>query len=594
MLLAAFLCSHLFGPEISLDVDAREAGYGLVHTHETLAVQPGNITLSYPKWHPGNHRPTGPINDMLNLKFSINGRTIPWKRDPVELYRFNLTIPQGASELEITFDDAAEAGTTFTPHLARLEWNRFLLYPTGKASDSIQVQAQVTLPAEWTLATPLLKEPTGGNRIPLRTVSLTEFVDSPGLAGKNFRRVDLSNSEAIDIVGETPASLGITPETTAATMRLVAEANALFGAKHYRHYDFLVSVSNLGGFMGLEHHECSEDGSGLDTFTSASGPLGYGELVAHEYAHSWNGKYRRPFGLATPTYDEPMKGDLLWVYEGMTQFWGEVLAARSGLATQEEFRQDLANYAATLSLGGRDWRPVEDTAVSVSVLRGTSRTWGATRRGLDYYDEAVFTWLEVDSIIRKLTNDKKSIDDFCKLFHGGKSGPPTVKTYTFEDVVSSLNAVAPYDWATLLRTRIYALQSSLSLSGVESEGWQLVWSESTLMPGRMKFRGNGAFYTLGASISPDGTVTDVILAMPAGVAGLRPGMKIKSVNGEKYSDASLLTAIQSKKELDLGIEYGGESSNVHIAYSGGLKVPHLERIPSVPDQLSELAKPHAG
>lgn len=592
MVFSALLLAFL-EPDIVLDIDAKEAMFGLVHTRERLTVKPGRLTLSYPRWHPGNHRPTGPINDMLNLKFTVDGKTLPWTRDDVDLYHFIVDIPSGASTLDIEFDDAAEAGSTFTPHLARLEWNRFLLYPSNRASADVMVQAQVSLPPEWTLATPLLRVPTGGNDIALRTVSLTEFVDSPGLAGKNFRRVEIGDAESLDIAGETSAATGITAETSAACGRLVEEAKALFGVKHYRHYDFLVSASNMGGYMGLEHHECSEDGGGLDTFTSPSGNLGFGGLIAHEYAHSWNGKYRRPAGLATSNYDEPMKGDLLWVYEGMTQFWGEFLAARSGFYTPEEFRQGLANTAANLSLGGRNWRTLEDTAVSVSVLRGSPRAWSAERRGLDYYDEAIFTWLEVDSILRRESKGRKSIDDFCKVFHGGKGGAPTVVTYTFEDVVKTLDSVVHYDWANVLNTRIRTLQPELSLAGLEAEGWRLVWTDAPNAAGRMRGRDNDAFYTLGLRIGPDGAVTDVVRNMPGGAAGLRPGMKVKTLNGEKFTDAKLLDVLRSKSELDFAVEYGGDTRLVHVPYSGGLQYPHLARIDSVPDLLSELAKPHS-
>ena len=592
MLLAALLCARLSEPDITLDIDAKQAQYGLVHTHETLVVKPGTLTLSYPKWHPGNHRPTGPNNNMLNHRFSANGQTIPWKRDDVELFRFNLDIPSGVTKLDVEFDDAAEAGSTFTPHLARLQWNRFLLYPTGRPSADITVQAEVSVPQDGTLATPLLKIPTGGNHIPLRTCSLTELVDSPGLAGKYFKRVDLGTNESLNIAAETADGLAIKPETVAGSMRLVEEANALFGARHYRHYDFLVSASNGGAFLGLEHHECSEDGGGLGMFTTPAGLLDYGGLVAHEYAHSWNGKYRRPAGLATPTYDDPMKGDLLWVYEGMTQFWGQVLSARCGLATPQEFRQEIAESAADLSFGGRDWRTVEDTAISVSVLRGVGGPWRYLRRGLDYYSEAVFTWLEVDSIIRKQTANRKSIDDFCKLFHGGKSGPPAIRPYTLDEVIATLNAVAPYDWAGLLKERMATLQPKLSLAGLENEGWRLVWDETPDPAGRRP-RTFAEYYAIGATFAADGKVNEALPPKAAYQAGLRPGMKVLTVNGEKFDTAKLTAALKSHAEFDLSIEYGGETRTIHIPYSAGLKYPHLVRIEGVPDQLSELASHHA-
>ncbi len=591
----------LFAPVLQsgaliVSVDAREARFGMVHIKETIPVRPGKFTLSFPKWQPGGHRP-GSIDGMVNLVFRAGSQTLTWRRDDVEMFHFVVDVPDNVTSIDAEFDDHAQPGTSFTPSIARLGWQRCVLYPTGQKSDDVQVSAKVTLPMGWRMATALIKGPSTTDQVEFPTVSLTEFIDSPALIGKNFNRVVLSPIEEIDIAGDNPASIEMSDEAQNKCKQLVAEANALFGAKHYRKYDFLLSLSNVGAFAGLEHHECSEDGGGADALTSPTGLFGLGDLLSHEYTHSWNGKYRRPAGLATPDYDSPMKGELLWVYEGLTQYLGKVLAARSGLATPDQFREGLARTTANLEYqAGRNWRSVEDTAISSQILRNTAPIWGTERRGQDYYEEAVPIWLEVDSVIRKQTNGQKSLDDFCKLFHGGQGGVPEIKPYTFEDIVSTLNTVCAYDWASLLKLRIRAVQPLLTEVGIQNDGWKLVWSDLPSALPRGARRGvtapadNDAFFTLGARIGADGAVGDMILTLPAGAAGIRPGMKIVGINGLTFSNENLLMVLGNKAEFDLVADYGGELKTFHIAYKDGLRYPHLQRDESRPDVLSDVIK----
>lgn len=596
--LSLLFAAGLQSGALTVSIDAREAQFGLIHTKETIPVKAGKFTLSYPKWIPGTHRANGPIDNMINLSFRAGAQLLTWRRDDVEMFHFVVDVPEGVTSISAEFDDAAQPNSSFTPFIARLPWNRYVLYPTGEKSDDVQVSASVQLPAGWRMATPLLKEPSTTDKVEFPTVSLTEFVDSPGIAGVNFKRIMAGPQEEVDAFGDTPEAVKAPDSTVDHFKSLIVEANTLFGAHHYRKYDFLLSLSNSGAFNGLEHHECSEDGTGLTGLTAPDQLFGLGELVAHEFTHSWNGKYRRPAGLATPDYDEPMKGQLLWVYEGMTQFWGEVLATRSGFATPQEYEDMLANKLAYLQYrAGRTWRTVEDTAISSQMLRGGDQTWISSRRAQDYYDEAVPMWLEVDSIIRSQTKGQKSLEDFCRLFHGGQSGPPEVKPYSFDDVVQGLNTVCPYDWATLLTTRMRSLQPQLSTAGLENDGWKLVFTEQ---PGAAPRRGrraaggdNDAFYTIGARIASTGTVGDLILTMPAGAAGVRPGMKIVGVNGLTWSDDNFLAALKSKTELDLVADYGGELKTIHVKYSGGPMYPHLVRDESKPDVLSDVLKPLA-
>lgn len=584
----------LQGAALTLSVDAREARYGIVHCKESIPVRSGKFTLAFPKWRPGSHKTTS-LDGMLNLNFRAGARTLAWRRDDVEMFHFVVDVPEGVNSIDAEFDSCNVPGSSYTPQIARLSWIQCILYPAGQRSDDIQVSANVTIPTGWSIATPLLKAPSGMERIEFPIVTLTELVDSPALMGKNFNRVILSPIEEVDVAGDTAAAVEVSDETKNKLKQLVAEANTLFGARHYRKYDFLLSLSNVGAFAGLEHHECSEDGAGLSTATSPdSYPLG--SLLAHEFTHSWNGKYRRPAGLATADFDSPMKGDLLWVYEGLTQYLGEVLAARSGLSTPEQFRETLAQTAASLEYrSGRNWRSIEDTGIAAQILRNTPSAWDSARRSQDYYAEGVMIWLEVDSIIRKQTNGQKSLDDFCKLFHGGQSGDPEVKPYTFEDVVQALNTVCPYDWAALLGLRVQTVQPMLTEVGIQNDGWQLTWTDQP-GPARAGRRGaaptadNNAYYTIGARIGADGMVSDLNMALAAGAAGLRPGMKITGVNNLSFSNENLLAALAAKAEFDLVADYGGELKTYHIAYSGGLKYPHLVRDESKSDVLSTVIK----
>ncbi len=584
---------------LTVSIDAREANFGLVHTRETIPVKPGRVTLSFPKWIPGHHSPSGPINSVVNLVFRAGARTLAWHRDDVELFHFVVDVPEGVDAIEVEFDCASQPGTSFTPTFARLRWNENLLYPTGQRSDDIQVAGNVTIPDGWHIATPLLKEPSALSRVEFPTVSLTEFVDSPAIVGRYFNRVVLSPTEEVDIVGDNATATQMGPAMVDRLKQLIAEANRLFGARHYRKYDFLLSVSNVGGYAGTEHHECSEDGTSLNALSAPYGMFSVGDLLAHEFTHSWCGKFRRPEGLATADYDSPMKGELLWVYEGMTQYLGKILQARAGMSTPDEFHDDLARVAAEYShRAGRNWRPLEDTGTSSQILRGGDRIWYEARRAQDYYNEAVLIWLEVDCIIRQQTKGQRTLDDFCSTFFGGQSGPPEVKPYNVDDIVQALNAVTPYDWATLLHERTQTIQPQVTFVGLEGDGWKLSFTETPGIPLRVSATGairpdNGAFYGMGARIGSDGQVGDLVLTLPAGVAGLRPGMKVVGVNGLTFSDENFMAALKSKRELDILAEYGGELKSYHVDYKDGLKYPHLQRDESKLDVLTEVVRSRA-
>jgi len=587
---------------IKLSVDATQAARNVLHTRFTIPVRPGPLTLFYPKWIPGEHSPTGPINDLVGLKLSANGKPVPWQRDDVEMFAFHCEVPQGVNELEVSFDDVSQPETTASAKLARIKWNRLILYPREMNSDTIRVRASLLLPAGWKFASalPVLSENKDG--FEFKEVSLTEFVDSPAIIGENFRKFPLTSTgimHEIDAVADTPAALEMKPQTLTGLKNLVQEAYALFGARHYRSYRFLVTFSDHGGSEGLEHHESSEDGVGEKALFDELELLDFADLMGHEYTHSWNGKYRRPAGLTTPDFEQPMKGDLLWVYEGLTEYLGRVLPARSGLWSADDFRESLAAVAGEFEMqSGREWRPLVDTAVAVQFTYPSPRAWMNYRRRVDYYDEGSLVWFGADVLIRQRSNGKLSLDDFCRRFHGGSDTPPLVKTYTFDDIVNTLNEVMPYDWRSFLTTRIYQVAPHAPLAGITSGGWKLVYTDK---PNTMVRLGDHArksvdlMYSIGAMLKEDGSVMDVKPDLEAAKAGLAPGMKIITVNGRGWSTDVLREAITAAKSnttpIELVAENGSFTGVYKLNYHGGERYPHLERDSSKPDLLGEVIKP---
>src|SRR5262245_29499822 len=438
---------------IRLSVDATRAPEKLLHATMQIPVRPGPLTLAYPKWIPGEHGPTGPIADLTGLQFYAGSQRLTWQRDLAEMYSIKVNIPQGATTLEARLDmvmpappEGFSSGASTTTQLALVSWNQVVLYPAETNSDDISVTASLKLPAGWHYDTALTVASDSGNDVNFRPVSLTTLVDSPVLAGAHFRRIALTPEgpiqHYIDAAADGDAALQIPADTVDHYKRLVAETGALFGARHYREYHFLLTLSDHTAHFGLEHHESSDDRVPERTMIEDDQRWLAGSLLPHEMTHSWNGKYRRPKGLATSNYQKAMEGDLLWVYEGLTQYWGGILAARSGLWTTQQFLDETAETAAALNnTPGRIWRPLQDTADAAQLLYGAPQEFESWRRGVDFYPEGFLIWLEVDTVIRQQSHGAKSLNDFGRLFHGGQSTTPKVVPYTFDDVVNALNQI---------------------------------------------------------------------------------------------------------------------------------------------------------
>src|SRR5580693_6700767 len=476
------------GP-IRLLVDASQAPQKILHAHMEIPVSAGPLTLYYPEWIPGEHMPDGPIIEVAGMKFSGGGKPIAWRRDLVEMFSIHLDVPAGVTTLVADFDfllsgpaSGFSAGASATASLDVLSWKQVLMYPKGLPAKDIMFAASLRLPADWKFGTALPIAKQDGATTEFAAVPLTTLVDSPVISGRYYRAIQLTPgqnpSHEIDIAADSAAALAMTPETQLQLHNLVTEAYALFGARHYRDYHFLLTLSDDVAHFGLEHHESSDDRTAERSLIDEAERIEFASLLPHEYVHSWNGKFRRPAGLATPDYQVPMKDDLLWVYEGLTEYLGDVLAARSGIWTPEQYRDALALSAATLDARpGRTWRDLSDTAVAAQILIDASDGWDNWRRNVDYYPEGELIWLEVDTLIRKQSKGKKSINDFCKIFHGGASGEPALKPYDFDEVVSTLNEVAPNDWAAFLRARLDGLSTKTPIEALENSGWKLVYNE---------------------------------------------------------------------------------------------------------------------
>jgi predicted metalloprotease with PDZ domain len=593
---------------ITLHVDAGDTTQGIFRVHETIPVKAGALTLLYPQWIPGDHSPTGPIAMLAGLKLSANGRPLMWKRDKYNVYAFHLDVPAGVSTIDATFQYMSgrtdNEGFEITDRMMDMEWSKVSLYPAGYFSRGITFAPSVTLAHGWQLGTALETAAQSGDTTTFKPVTFNNLIDSPIYAGQYFKRVDLNpGGDApvhLDIVADAPKYLEMTPEQLKVHRALVTQAVKLFGSHHYDHYDFLFSLSDVLAGNGTEHHQSSEDGMDADYFTAWADNAPNRDLLAHEYAHSWNGKFRRPADLWTPNFNVPMGDSLLWVYEGQTQYWGFVLTARAGMWTPQEYRDALAMVAANYdrNRAGFDWRTLEDTTNDATAARRSGLPYRSWQMSEDYYSGGQMMWLAVDARIRELTHDGKSLDDFARAFFGVDNGSFVTKTYTFDDVVAALNGVAKDDWASFLHARVDANRPPL-LSGLAASGWKLVYTDqqsayekqydSRPEPSRHMY--NFA-WSIGLTMNDKGEVNDVRWDGPAFKAGVSTGATLTAVNGQTYSREVLKSAIaaakDSKSPIQLLLKYQGAYRTVPVDYHGGLQYPHLVRIEGTPDYLSEM------
>lgn len=594
---------------IQLSVDATDLDRRIFRVRETIPIaKAGPITLLYPEWLPGNHAPNGPVSDFAGLVVRAGGQVVPWTRDPVDVFAFHVDAPAGATSLELEFQfvspTARDQGrVVVTPEMLNLQWNQVVLYPAGYFTRRIAVQPSMRLPAGWKFASALDGASRTGDEVRFATTTVETLVDSPVFAGRWFKEIDLDpkgrSPVRLNVVADSAEQLDASADQIALHQALVRQADRLFGARHYDHYDFLLALTDRMGSIGLEHHRSSENGSSPQYFTDWAKGAPYRDLLPHEYVHSWNGKFRRPADLWTPDYAAPMRNSLLWVYEGQTQYWGQVLAARSGLWTKQQALDALAMTAALYGgRPGRNWRSVEDTTNDPIISARRPIPWTSWQRSEDYYSEGLLVWLDADTLIRERSGGKRSLDDFARGFFGVSDGSWTPLTYKFDDVVAALNKVEPYDWAGFLRARFVEVAPQPPYGGLERGGWRLAFTDAPTgfwKDNEARRRNNDLSYSLGLSIARDGAIDSVLWDGPAFKAGLTTGGKILAVNSVAYEADDLKQAITDAKTgkdpIQLLVQTGDRFKTVSIDYHGGLRYPRLERIEGRPDRLSAILAP---
>ncbi len=610
--------------EIALRVDATDLDHKVLRVQQTLPVKPGPLKLYFPRWLPGTHSPSGDVNLLAGLMVRAGGRTLEWQRDPLDTHAFMLDVPAGTSALNLEFEhlgpiNGMSGRVVVTPQMLNVQWNSVVLYPAGTMARNIRVKPTLVLPAGWQAGTALRPARTDGSTIQYQPVTLEMLVDSPVFAGRHFRRIELEPAGAkrpvvLNLVADSADKLNPSEAQIEAHRELVRQADKAFASRHFEHYDFLLALSEELGGIGLEHHQSSENGVRPNYWENWDKRVGARELLPHEYTHSWNGKFRRPADLSTPDFNVPMRNSLLWLYEGQTQFWGWVLAARSGLTTPAQARDQLARNAASFDQQpGRAWRNLQDTtndAIITSRGRGSKDWAGWQRTGGDYYGEMLLVWLDADSLIREKTGGKKSIDDFSRAFFGVGDGDIGPLTYRFEDIVATFNGVVAHDWAAFLRQRLDSHGPGAPLDGLARSGWKLVYSETpsdTARADEGEERYADLSHSLGFTVgSPrggsfmfpgaDSRISNVVWGGPAFKAGMAPSATLVAVNNRAYKPELLKQAVTANKDgkapIELLLREGDNFRTLKLDWRGGLRYPKLERIDGSEDRLAALLGKH--
>ena len=612
-------------PQIRITADLTECSRRIFHAEIDLPVHAGPAVFTSPLWIPGSHAPNGPVGSITGVVFTANGKVLPWHRDAVDLAEFHVEIPAGVRSIHAHVDALLSARAT--REMAMLEWETVLLYPAHVPVKAIRIEPAVTVLGGWGVGTALTKigtestphsslvdqadhlPPADAVTFKYAQTTVEQLEDSPVLAGHYFQEYrlapEMKPDHFLDVAGDSAPDAELRPATLRAMDRVVREARLEYGSVHYREYHFLIIRSRYaGGYGGLEHAQSTDIGIGQTSMRDEAHQVADADLFAHEFTHSWNGKYRRPEGMYQPDFATPVQARLLWIYEGMTQYLGDVLATRAGLKSQEQFRDMLALTAADLDAqAGRRWRPTEDTAVAVSLMRGSGSGWANWRRGKAYYPEGELLWLDVDTLIRSLTRNSKSLDTFEKLFLGqGGDTEPAVLPYDLSEVVRDLNQVAPYDWARFFKDRVSEIQPRADLDGLARGGCALVYTEHPSAteqilsdPDGSLYTGEDFWYSLGLRVDDGGTLMDVRWGSPADGARLSPKQKLLAVDGAPYSAALLHSRVAAArlnpKPLRLVLRQDGQDVAVDLSYRGAERVPHLACSSAGGSLLEKITKP---
>ncbi|MFM9935819.1 MAG: M61 family metallopeptidase [Novosphingobium sp.] len=604
---------------IVLNIDASDTTTGAYRVSETIPVVAGTskLTLLYPKWLPGNHGPEGPIAELVDIRFFAGGQPLTWTRDPVDVYAFHIDVPAGSGEVVAKFIHTSplresEGRITMTREMLNLQWEKMSLYPAGYYVRQLKVKPTVTVPLGWQVFTALdgksQSSGSSGNAVTWDVTDYETLVDSPIFAGLYADRHDLGKGVFLDVMADKPELLKIAPENLATYRNLVDEALLNYGAKHFDHYDILLALTDRMGAIGLEHHRSSENQYDPRTLVDWTAGDWDRNVVPHEFSHSWDGKFRRPAKLWTPDYRQPMQDNLLWLYEGQNQFWGLVLAARSGVQSKEIVLGEFANYAGSFTqYPGREWRSVEDTTHDPIMANRKPKPFSSLARNEEYYTEGALVWLEAEAIIREGTAGKKGIDDFAKAFFGVRDGDWGVVPYEFPDVVQTLNGVYAYDWASFLKTRIQTPGQPSPLGGIERGGYKLAWKEEPNPYDKARMAAGKYIslnHSLGLAIDKDGKITGCRWDGPGFRAGIVAGMQIVAVGGKAYDEETIKAAITAAKgttdkgagrPIELLVKRDDQYRTVQVSYHDGLRWPWLERAApgKTPTGLDRLLAPRA-
>lgn len=582
--------------QIRIEADARDVQRRIVHVQETVTGLGPHPVLLYPKWLPGTHAPEGPVDRLAAIEFTANGAPIAWTRDPLNVFALRPQLPAGASSVEVRFDYLSPTSDRvgdlqMSDASLILEPNDLVLYPAGFYARRIPVEVSVRFPAGWQRATSLESTGEEGDRSVYRSVSLETFIDSPIYAGRYVKTLELDAATHVrlELFADRADLLEASPEVISAHRALITQAYRLFRSRHYLHYDFLLTLSDAIPFNGLEHHQSSANSTGSDYLLDWADTAADRDLLAHEFTHSWNGKFRRPADLWTPSYEVPMQNSLLWVYEGQTQYWGMVLTTRAGLWTPAQALEQWAELAAYSSTEpGRSWRALADTTNDEILNPRRPQSWRDWQRFEDYYDESALIWLDADTLIRERSGGKRSLDDFAARFFSVNDGSMIPLTYTFDDIVKALNAVEPYDWAVFLRKRVSAVAPAAPLEGLARAGYRLIWNEQPNEQEKSReheHKETLLLYSAGLAIDEkedsSGTLLGVGWDSPAFKAGLTEGMRIIAVNGDAYSADTLKQAInfaaRDPAPIELIVRNGDRYAVKRLDYHAGLRYPHLTR-----------------
>jgi predicted metalloprotease with PDZ domain len=577
---------------MTLEVDATDIDRAIFNVRQSIPVEPGKrLTLLYPQWLPGKHGPRGALAELAGLKFSANGQPVAWERDPTQVYAFHLNIPEGAKTLDASYQFLSpvrdsEGRTVVTPEMLNVQWEQVSLYPAGHFTRQIRLRPSIILPEGWTGVAALDGAKVSGNRIDYAETDYETFIDSPLFAGAHYRKWDLGNSVTLNVWADAAKFLEAKPEQIAAHKALVDEAVLLFGSKHFDRYEFLLALTEKMGGIGLEHHRSSENSRETDYFAEWADNGSERGLLPHELTHSWNGKFRRPATMWTPDFSTPMRDNLLWVYEGQTAYWDLILAGRSGMQTPEMLLGEVAKHAGYYSeQPGREWRSVEDTTHDPIFAARKPKPNSSWARPEDYYNEGALVWLDADMTIRQLSKGKRSLDDFARNFFGIRDGDWGVQTYTFDTVVAELNKVQAYDWAKFLGEAMRQPGQPAPLGGIEKGGYRLVWKDEPNVFDKERMKEGSNFdltHSLGLVIDKEAKVTSVLWDSPAFKAGIVNGAKLIAVNGVGYSKDVLTDAMKAAKAgsgpTRLIVQRGDRFDTLDLAYTGGMRYPHLERV----------------